>query len=136
MAGWPRRSSDTWSRPDGGQDGIPPNGRVRGDQRSITERSEFANHGLITPNGLRRSSSTNPNGTTSNAPAADAKAARMNAAKLVVTKVDAKMRAMSARSLAKPAGLSLDDDEDADHHIELQLGGSHDVTNVWVSTIL
>lgn len=60
--------------------------------------------------------------------AADAKVAKLNEGKLVVTKV---ARGGSARRMMKAAGMSIDDDEDADHIVDLQLGGADDVTNVW-----
>jgi hypothetical protein len=59
--------------------------------------------------------------------AADAKVRALNAANLVVTKV---VRNGSARAMAKSAGMTIAADEDADHTIDLQLGGANEPANI------
>jgi hypothetical protein len=60
--------------------------------------------------------------------AADLKVAALNNVTRTVTKV---VRSGGQRRMMKSAGMAIEDAEDADHLIDLQLGGADAIENLW-----
>ena len=60
--------------------------------------------------------------------AADTKVDALNAAPRTVTKV---VRSGGQRRMMKSAGMAIDDMEDADHLVDLQVGGEDALHNLW-----